>query len=71
MHVWSRLNAFLKEAYTISVDPDVMSMVLKHHKTCKNIDQRLKAFFIHFMQFCVPCLRHKNDVLIELGQVLE
>ena len=33
--------------------------------------QHLKAFFIHFMQFCGPWITHKNDIPKHLGQVLK
>ena len=44
----------------------------KHNQIMQNQGfQHLKAIFIHFMQFCGPWITHKNDISINLGQVLE
>ena len=48
----------------------VVSTGSKHHTIMwKQRFQHLKAFFIHFMQFCGPWITHKNDIPMHLGQV--
>ena len=49
----------------------MVSTGLKHHKIMrKQRFQHLKALFIHFMQFCGPCIIHKNDIPIHSEQAL-
>ena len=49
----------------------MVSTGLKHHKIMwKQKNQHIKAFFIHFMQFCGPWITNKkNDIPMHLGQV--
>ena len=47
----------------------MVSVGLEHHTIMwKQNYQHLNAFFIHFMQFCGPWIKHKNDIPMHLGQ---